>query len=100
MGLDISFNREQAIAAGLQLNMLARSTEEEIAEALQGPYAEDKDYIQYLQRVEEVVHIPGTEYVAENGGVDTIVIRANKWGSIYGPITSWLRSHNIEWSEF
>ena len=97
MGLDIAFNREKAIAAGLQLSKMANGTEDSIAAAQE---CEDADYLAWLQREEEVVHVPGTNMVTTNDGVSAIVIRANKWGSIYGPMTTWLKANNIEWTEF
>ena len=98
MGLDISFNREKAIAAGLVLSQMANGTEDSIAEA-QSQH-DDTGYLEWLMRIEEVVHVPGTNMVTTNDGVDAIVIRANKWGSIYGPMTTWLKANNIEWTEF
>ena len=50
MGLDISFNREKAIAAGLKLSQMANGTEDSIAHA---QTCEDTDYLEWLQREEE-----------------------------------------------
>ena len=97
MGLDIAFNREKALAAGLVLSKMANGTEDSIAHA---QTCEDTDYLEWLQREEEVVHVPGTNMVVVNDGVDSIVIRANKWGQIYEPMTTWLKANNIEWTEF
>jgi hypothetical protein len=98
MGLDIAFNKAAALTAGLQITYERNGTDEQIAAAIDA--AEDDTYIGWLQRVAEMVHIPDTEFCTENCGVNDIVIRANKWGSIYAPMTAWLKAHNITWSEF
>lgn len=98
MGLDIAFNREKALAAGLKVRMVVRGTEEEIAKAK--AEGESQYYIDYLSKPEEFIEVPGTEFLASNDGVDSIVVRANKWGRVYEPLTTWLKVNNIEWGEF
>lgn len=98
MGLDIAFNKAAAIAAGLKLSKSINGTEQSIAIAKS--CGDDPEYLAWLQKEIELVHVPGTEFVTDNGGVDDIVIRANKWGQIYAPMTTWLKANNIEWSEF
>lgn len=75
MGLDIAFNRKAALNAGLVVFLLRCG----------------REYIQ----------VPNAHYSVENNGVDIdIVVRANKWGSTYAPLTEWLKANNITWSEF
>ena len=101
MGLDVSFNRQQAIDAGLELFVDYNGTEEEIA-AVKADVQDSMDeaYLEYLQREQEFIRIPSTGLIAANDGVQTIVVRANKWGLLYEPLTKWLKANNIDWSEF
>jgi hypothetical protein len=98
VGLDIAFNREAAIKAGLILHKVINGTDLEIASAK--VRNDSQDYIDYLQQEVELVHVPGTNMHTYNGGIDDIVIRANQWGSVYGPMTTWLQANNITWTEF
>ena len=82
MGLDISFELNKALEAGLQISNLE----------------EDGRYELCLQ-------VPGKEtyiaaYLSIYDDIIDIQVRANKWGSSYAPLTEWLKEHNIEWSEF
>lgn len=80
MGLDVAFNRKAALKAGL------------VIEIVWSEYAEDE---------EEIVAVPGCEHFVSNDGAgDNIVVRANKWGNTYAPLTEWLTEHSIPWSEF
>lgn len=97
MGLDVAFNREKALAAGLKVRMVV-GTEDDIAKAKAN--GADQDYLDYLSKPEECIEVPGTDFLASNDGIDSIVVRANKWGRIYEPLTTWLKANNIEWSEF
>ena len=94
MGLDIAFNRQQAVEAGLIIEMIAR----------EGNYSEDDDpeYIEWCKSVVECIQIPNRDHFVENDSADelSIVVRANKWGHSYDPLTTWLKSNNIKWSEF
>lgn len=99
MGLDVSFDRQKALAAGLQTKIVRNGTDEDVRIAT--VWGEDEYYIQWLQESSECVIIPVTEALVTNDGVgDTIIIRANKWGDNYLPLTLWLKRHNIEWDEF
>ena len=99
MGLDISFDRNKALAAGLQTKIVRNGTDEDVRIAT--VWGEDEYYIQWLQESSECVIIPFTEALVTNDGVgDTIIVRANKWGKNYLPLTLWLKRHNIEWDEF
>lgn len=97
MGLDISFNRAAALAAGATFRKERAGNEEEIRLAIQDG---DKHYLNYLQSMQEYVRIPGMSWDLHNGGYDSIVVRANKWGNNYEPLTTWLKANNITWDEF
>ena len=98
MGLDIAFNREAAIKAGLVLSKVINGTDLEITSAK--AHGLDQDYIAYLEKEVELVQVPSTEMWTDNGGVGAIIIRANPWGPLYYPMTTWLKANNIEWTEF
>lgn len=99
MGLDISFDRNKALTAGLQTKIVRNGTDEDVRIAT--VWGEDEYYIQWLQESSECVIIPFTEALVTNDGIgNLIVLRANKWGDNYLPLTLWLKHHNIEWEEF
>jgi len=100
MGLDISFNREQAIAAGLKLRKSAGLSWEEARERAKDGNGVDLDYAKYLTQDREYVEVPDRDFLVENDGISSIVVRANKWGRTYEPLTQWLKANNIQWSEF
>ena len=85
MGLDVSFPLEEAQEAGLRIR----------------PYHDDEGTLYH------VVDIPGC-FDEDGWQVCTSIdlwkgrgtVRANKWGRIYAPLTSWLQNHGIEWREF
>lgn len=98
MGLDVSFNRARALEAGLEMVMERNASDESIAQAI--AEKDNPEFIQWMQQTVECVRVPGREYLVENGGVDDVIIlRANRWGNTYAPLTEWLKTHNIEWDE-
>ena len=105
MGLDIAFNRAKAIAAGLVLKKDTNGTEEDIrrveARSQEKNSHYDQGYIDWLKEDVTLVAVPNTNhYVQDDGLGSLIVVRANRWGSTYAPLTQWLKQHNIVWSEF
>lgn len=99
MGLDISFDRAKALAAGMEVRTVRNGDDHDFQ--IVQEYESDPEYIQWLQESSECVIIPFTGALVTNDGVgDTIIVRANKWGSNYLPLTLWLKHHNIEWDEF
>ena len=38
-------------------------------------------------------------YPAASDGELRAMVRANKWGRLYDPLTTWLKEHNIAWVE-
>ena len=109
MGLDISFNRKQALAAGLKVKLMRNGSDQDIALQENSQY-DDPEYLAWLKREEEVIEIPSGElnlwgqhrYTDSGSSPDheNFCIRANKWGSVYEPLTNWLKANNIDWSEF
>lgn len=99
MGLDIAFNREKAIAAGLVIYTDRVGSDEDIANA-KADEDFDQDYVDYLSRERKFIQVPNASHSVEDGGVTDIIVRANKWGSTYYPLTEWLTANGIEWCEF
>ena len=99
MGMDVAFNRKAALKAGLVVFTDKVGTEESIAQA-EGEEGNYPGYLEYLSREREYVQVPNAFHSIENDGVDEIVVRANKWGASYAPLTEWLKANNITWSEF
>ena len=113
MGLDIAFDREQAIAAGIELKTERRGTDAQIDRVLEEIHEhgdpQDKDHLRFLQEEATLVRVPGMRdpgdgqpYWTEDNGGDgpNIVMRANRWGHTHRPLTLWLTQHNIEWRTF
>lgn len=99
MGLDISFDRSEAVAAGMEFKTVRNGDDHDYQIAQE--YDSDPAYISWLQESSECVIIPFTGALVANDGIgDTIIVRANKWGNNYLPLTRWLKYHNIEWGEF
>jgi hypothetical protein len=99
MGLGIGFSREAAVKAGLVIFEDREGTDESIAQAMAEEHA-NADYIRYLSEVREYIQVPNAFHSVSNDGVGSIVVRANKWGNTYYPLTRWLTEHGIEWTEF
>jgi hypothetical protein len=98
MGLDISFDRKQAIAAGMQFVDATNGSAMCIQDAIDNEC--DADYITWLQESTRFVTIPNLGLLrTDDGNADTVIIRANKWGNAYTPLTQWLAENNIEWNE-
>ena len=99
MGMDISFNKKKALAAGIVIEHKQNGTKQEILDAI--AHSDCTEYIAWLKASIEVFKIPETErYVEVCGGIVNYIVRANKWGHTYAPLTTWLKKHGINWSEF
>ena len=99
MGLDISFNRSEALAAGMEVRTVRNGDDYDYHFAQD--CGSDPAYVSWLQESSECVIIPFIGSLVTNDGVDdVVVVRANKWGNNYLPLTRWLKYHNIEWDEF
>lgn len=101
MGLDIVFNRQRAVEAGIE----SRINNLEDYEGHANDLAKDPDcdpgYIEYIREQRLYVRVPGQEYWLDAGrpGDTTLVVRANRWGDMYAPLTKWLQDHRIAWTE-
>lgn len=98
MGMDLYFNKQQALAAGLEVRQgLPRGTDEEITEAeMRG----DPDYLEYLRECPVYLCVPNAEHHVEiDTCEDNFTVRANPWGPTYAPLTQFLQQHNITWIE-
>ena len=94
MGLDLAFDRRKAKQAGLKFEIIPND----------GSFDEDDDpaYIEWCKSSTECIQIPGCDWYVSNdaSGDKSVIVRANKWGSTYAPLTNWLKEHNITWKEF
>ena len=103
MGLDIHFNKEQAINAGLVIAIMPNGTAEEIAEETASEYA-DQEYIAWLAQERQFIQVPNCNPVfyteAQDSEQGDLIVRANKWGRVYAPLTDWLLANKIDWLEF
>lgn len=100
MGLDVQFNITKAVEAGLILRDQANGSPEELA--LASKQEASPDYIAWLMEVETVMEVPNRDgiYIHAEIHADSIIVRANKWGLTYIPLTDWLREHSITWEEY
>jgi hypothetical protein len=104
MGLDIKFNLSEVVRAGMAIHTETNGslTERKIA---QQQYAEEpceanQRYIDWLKEFSMIGSIPNHIHsfgvdVAENN----VYVRANKWGSLYEPLTDFLMANDILWDE-
>ena len=104
MGLDIAFSRKKAIKAGIELRKREHPSQA-IAEAREAfEYSGsviDAGYLEYLSRTRTLMAVPYTDHCVQDDGTDEeIIVRANKWGNTYGPLTKWLSEKKIGWTEF
>ena len=105
MGLDLAFNREQAIAAGMEVSSQRNGTDGEIQETLsrfyEGYDEQAEPRLFWLESYQYLVRIPDEDFwLVDSGNKDRVIVRANKWGESYEPITQFLTDNNIQWSEF
>ena len=99
MGLDLSFNKQQALAAGLIITLETNGNQDMIEAAIINN--DDPDYIQWLKSDVYVMHVPTTDIKVDISiGYGLIIVRANKWGRVYEPLTDWLKAKNINWEEY
>lgn len=99
MGLDIYFKKQAAIAAGLVTDTRQRGTQAEIERTLE--YSGADWYYEDLKKLTTFIQVPTKDWWLDGGsGEIHIVVRANKWGDSYAPLTKWLEANNITWGEF
>ena len=100
MGLDIAFSRTDAMNVGLEIKTVQNGTSDEIHQAKAEEFV-DQDYVAWLQEHSVVVKVPEYPYWTDDGGMgDDVIVRANKWGTLYEPLTHWLSENGISWTEF
>lgn len=111
MDLDICFNKQAAIQAGLVVTTSRNGTDEEIR------YARIKEqdaggwegYANWLEQESSYIKVPGADHstgiyegwIVEPDGTKTLIFcaRANRGGNTFAPLTEWLDAHSIEWDE-
>jgi len=91
MGLDVAFSTKLALQAGLKITIGYNDW----SELREDGYDDAKDSLCYEMAVPNADHFVDADVMLEN-----IVVRANKWGNTYAPLTTWLKDNNIPWSEF
>jgi hypothetical protein len=104
MGLDIKFNLVEAMVAGMTIHAKQTGSSSAIANAelavAEDPCDQNQEYLSWLEEVcvyADIPHYPNS-FVLEV--IDTkAYVRANKWGSLYEPLTTFLRDNNIIWDE-
>ena len=93
MGLDVSFDGKKAVDNGMLVELYRPGYLDEI----------NADYPASARNFMYLLHVP------DSGGICTdveitddgsFIVRANKWGHVYEPLTTWLKQHEIEWGEF
>lgn len=106
MGLDVSFDLSKARKAGIvEFKYMSNGSPESIASAKEAN--EDPDYIAWLEEAPLHLRLATNDLFISNpfgwancevyGG--DVIVRANKWGSLYAPLTERLQRAGITWSE-
>jgi hypothetical protein len=95
MGLDISFNKEKAMSAGMKFSIEPNGDEEDLERAKDDP---DPGYIAWLKDSTLFYKIDTYPYYRDcyeyDGNITT------KAGRIYKILTKFLTDNNITWDEF
>lgn len=103
MGLDIAFNKELAVAAGMEFVSLRDDDailDSLVYRLINGHFQMGDDHFKWLAKETPCIKVPRTNHYIADGGIDDVVVRANHWGGAYGPLTDWLIDNDIKWSEF
>lgn len=115
MGLDLAFSKTLCDLNGIDVRVERRCDDDTELEMARMENRDD-EYIAWLEEEITLLRVPGMNgwveafisnpYVkvgdnwVKKEDVTDYVIRANKWGHVYGPMTNWLKVHHISWSEF
>ena len=95
MGLDINFDKQKALAAGMVMERVRNGDDVVIQNSIDN--GDSDDYIAWLKEYSLLAKFPWSSGMWHDiGEGDTCGVRANKWGNIYKPLTLWLRQNNIE----
>ena len=116
MGLDVCFDYNKAVKAGLILDKQRNGDEDSIANQLENVMGlmvdcdnewlirQERDYLCWLHQVEPVCQVPDQPdcYWRSlwKGPDGSAHVRANKWGDFYAPLTDFLKKNGIEWDEY
>lgn len=94
MGMDIWFNKEKAVTAGMRLLTVTNGTPEEIKNA------ESEEERNWLSEERTIIEVPyAHHYITIEEYDGTLIGRANPWGMTYTPLTRWLTENRIPWEE-
>jgi hypothetical protein len=105
MGLDIKFNLELAKQAGLTVSTEVIGTDEEILAAdtmfTGEPTNANKEHLEWLKSIEIYGRLPNypSAFDVDDSVEGYAIVRANKWGNLYAPLTEFLKNNNITWEE-
>jgi hypothetical protein len=106
MRLDIAFSRAAATDAGMEFTNLRNADDLSIARELlewlfcTAEYCGD-EHLAWLLKEEPCIRVPFSDHYVNDGGAgENIIVRANKWGHVHAPLTTWLKKHDITWTEF
>jgi hypothetical protein len=104
MGLDITFDWQQASRAGLTYTVDRNGTNAEIRTAKEeyGEYKYgDADYVNWLKKFTNLLAVPTTDILTPVSLIDGQAhVSANKCDKVYAPLTEFLAEHNIPWEEY
>lgn len=100
MEIDISFNKQQAVEAGMQLTKVKpMHTAEELTEL----NTHDADYSSYRLTTALVGSITmdstNISFDVDGYAGDVLIVRYNKWQDTMPALTTWLSSKGIAWKE-
>ena len=106
MGLDIAFNKWCADDAGIETTTFLNSNNDQVVDELihrliNGCFTYGDDYFDWMLDITICIRAPGMDHwVAQDGLGDVdYIVRANKWGITYYPLTTWLEQEGISWVE-
>lgn len=114
MGMDVAFSRKDALEAGMQCVTVPNGSFNEIVDQAEScakydyltpdfKWNQEQAYLEWLCKEDQCIEVPGTNNIVADGGVDCsedIIVRANRWGRVYEPLTRWLSENDITWTEF
>ena len=103
MGLDIAFDRNEAIAAGMDVKHERNGSDGAIQEELTllNEGNGDARHLAWLQEHTTIVKLPNIDWWLVDGGNKTeTVVRANRWGDSFAPVMAFLTMNKIHHVKF
>lgn len=95
MALDITFNRNAALQAGIEIKVVRNGTDAEIYQQ-ENRRDPDRGYISWLKQEHECILVPNTEYWLENiGSSGLMTVTCNSYTIM--PMTRWLKANKIRY---